>query len=181
MGRKGVREVGVELGLWGAPWYLTGTVHQVLSPPGSLPACEKNTGISWMAGITPEKLPSKLTVVPALYSSSFLTRDGNKAGKDAKIKYCVQLSQQSPEQCGFLKLILSLVIAWCSVPSPCLRDSCQINTFLQLYLLFPGNHPPWKNKALGNEKEWKAISYPLYPPLARLSILNSTYSHTVCI
>lgn len=32
MGRKGVREVAVELGQWGAPWYLTGTVKQVLSP-----------------------------------------------------------------------------------------------------------------------------------------------------
>lgn len=116
-----------------------------------------------MAGITPENLLSKIMALPALYSSSFLAGDENRAEEDAKIKYCVWLSQQSPEQMWISQTDPQLSHCMCSVLSPHLRDSRQINPFLQLYLLFPGNHPPWKNKTLCNEKECKTLSLPPLP------------------
>lgn len=52
---------------------------------------------------------------------------------------------------------LSHCMVFCSLT---LLKGFTSNPFLQLYLLFPGNHPPWKNKTLCNEKEWRAISCP---------------------
>lgn len=170
MGRKGVIEVGVEL--WGAPWYLTGTDKQ--SP------CQhvRTRGVFWDGRHHSRKAAFKGQGAASTILISLLAGDGNMSGKDSKIKYCLQHSQQSSEQMWISQSDpqLSHCMVLCSFA---LLKGFTSNPFLQLYLLFLGNHPPWKNKTLCHEKEWKAISYPLYPPLAKLFMLNSMHSQSI--